>query len=68
MVDIRKRLGKNLRKIITQRKSNLERFAYEAHISRAYVYDIANGKANVSITMLQRIAKVLKIKPQDLIS
>lgn len=68
MMDIRKRLSQNLKKIMLKKGITMERFAYENNISKGYMYDVANGKANVSITMLQRIAKGLKVKPQRLIS
>ena len=67
-MDIKKRLGNNLKKLVAARKTSLERFAYENDISKGYIYDVANGKANVSITMLEKLAKGLKVKARDLIS
>ena len=68
MVDIRKRLGKNLQRLVAERKMSLERFAYENDISKGYIYDMAKGKANVSIEMLAKLAKGLKVRPTELIS
>ena len=67
-MDIRKRLGKNLQRLVAQRNQSLEKFAYEQGISKGYIYDMAHGRANVSITMLQKLAKGLKVKPTELIS
>ena len=67
-MDIRKKLGNNLRHLVAQKQISLERFAYENQVSKGYIYDIARGKANVSITMLEKLAKGLRVKPQDLIS
>lgn len=65
---LKKRLAKNLRRQVGLKGISLERFAYENDISKAYIYDIANGRANVSLDMLEKIAKSLRKKPQDLIS
>ena len=67
-MDIRKRLGKNLQRLVAQRNMSLERFAYEHGVSKGYIYDMAKGRANVSLTMLEKIAKGLKVKPTELIS
>ena len=67
-MDIKKTLGKNLRKFVAEQKISLEKLAYENQISKGYIYDMANGEANVSLEMLEKVAKALKKKPKDLIS
>lgn len=57
--------------IITIRKSkNLsqEQLAYEAGISRHYMYKLENNKASPTVSMLEKIAAVLEIKPSELLS
>jgi hypothetical protein len=34
----------------------MERFAYEYGVSKGYIYDMAKGRANVSLTMLEKLA------------
>lgn len=43
-----------------------ERFALEANIARKYMSDIENGKRNVSLDVINRIAEKLEIRVSDL--
>ena len=43
-----------------------ERFALEANIARKYMSDIENGKRNVSLDVIKRIAEKLEIRVSDL--
>ncbi len=56
-----KELGKSLSEICSKKGRSLERVAYEAGISKSYIYDIANGKANPSMITIYRIATALEI-------
>jgi transcriptional regulator with XRE-family HTH domain len=56
-----------VRKLAAQQNISLEKLAYENDISKGYIYDIANGKANVTLTLLEKLAKALKVKPKDLL-
>jgi transcriptional regulator with XRE-family HTH domain len=66
-MNLNKVLGKNVRKLAAQQNISLEKLAYENDISKGYIYDIANGKANVTLTLLEKLAKALKVKPKDLL-
>lgn len=44
-----------------EKQKSLERIAYEAGVSKGYIYDIAKGEANPSILILHRIASALDI-------
>ena len=55
------RLGKVLIAISVEKKKSLERIAYEAGVSKGYIYDIAKGKANPSILILSRLASALDV-------
>ena len=39
-----------------------ETFAYESGIDRRYMSDIENGKRNISLDILERVADKLEIK------
>ena len=56
-----KRLGKALIAMAVQKSKSLERVAYEAGVSKGYIYDIAKGKANPSILILYRISSALEV-------
>jgi len=53
------RLGKLLMTAAAEKKKSLERLAYEADISKGYIYDLAKGKGNPSILILNRLANAL---------
>ena len=67
-MDIKKRLGRNVTRYAAKRKITLERLAYENQISKGYIYDIANGKANVSIEILDKLARGLRVGAADLLA
>ena len=55
-------------KIVAKRKElNLtqEDLAYSANIDRTYIGYVENGKQNITITMLNRFAKALKLDIKD---
>lgn len=66
-MDIRKRIGRKVRKIVAEKCLNVERLALDNKISVGYLYDIMNGKANLTVTMLERLAKGLRVRPRDLL-
>ena len=55
------RLGKVLMAASAEKRKSLERVAYEAGVSKGYIYDIAKGRANPSILILHRIASALDV-------
>jgi transcriptional regulator with XRE-family HTH domain len=67
-VGIRKVLAKNVRRLLAKRGISMEQLAYENDISKGYAYEILNAKANVSLLILEKLAKALKVKPKDLLS
>jgi transcriptional regulator with XRE-family HTH domain len=65
-VDIRKRLGQNLRDLRTAKGLSQEAFAFEAKIHRTYISDIERGARNPTITVVEKLAKALGVKPARL--
>ncbi len=59
--------GKTVISLSSQTQKSLERVAYEAGISKSYIYDIANGKANPSLVIMHRLASSLDIPVWKLI-
>lgn len=59
----------NIGKIIIQRRKELgitqEDLAYSANVDRTYIGYIENGKQNISISILCKIADVLNLNMKD---
>ena len=59
----------NIGKIIIQRRKELgitqEDLAYSANVDRTYIGYIENGKQNISISILCKIANVLNLNMKD---
>lgn len=58
---LQEQLGKAIIKLRKERNLSQETFAYESGIDRRYMSDIENGKRNVSLDILERIAAQLNI-------
>ena len=66
-MDIRKRLGRNLRDLRTAKGLSQEAFAFEAKIHRTYISDLERGARNPTITIVEKLAKALGVKPGKLL-
>ncbi len=66
-MDVRQRLGNNLRKLRKAKKLSQEAFADEAGIHRTYISDIERGARNPTITVVETIAKALGVTASDLL-
>jgi len=60
-VDIRQRLGANVRCLRQAKGLSQEAFADEAGIHRTYVSDIERGARNPTITVVERLAQALGV-------
>ena len=66
-MDIRQRLGKNLRRLREEKGWSQEAFAHEANIHRTYVSDIERGARNPTITVVEKLAKPLDVSAAALL-
>jgi transcriptional regulator with XRE-family HTH domain len=66
-VDIRARLGLNIRRLRLEKGWSQEAFAAEADIHRTYVSDIERGARNPTITIVEKLAKPLGVTPSVLL-
>jgi transcriptional regulator with XRE-family HTH domain len=66
-VDIRSRLGRNVRRLRDGKGWSQEAFADEAGIHRTYVSDIERGARNPTITVVERLAASLGVTPGSLL-
>jgi len=60
-VDIRQRLGRNLRRLRKEKGWSQEQFAEEAGVHRTYVSDIERCARNPTIVVLEQLAKPLGV-------
>jgi transcriptional regulator with XRE-family HTH domain len=67
VVDIRTRLGTNIRRLRLAKGWSQEVFADEADIHRTYVSDIERGARNPTITIVEKLAKPLGVSASSLL-
>lgn len=60
-MDIRARLGRNLRRLRDEKGWSQEAFAFEAKIHRTYVSDLERGARNPTITVVEKLALALGV-------
>ena len=60
-MDIRKRLGDNVRRLRTEKGWSQEDYADRAGIHRTYVSDIERGARNPTIMVVEKLAKPLGV-------
>lgn len=60
-MDIRRRVGVNVRKHREERGWSQEGLAFECGLHRTYVSGVERGIRNPTVVVLQKIAKALKV-------
>ncbi len=60
-MDIRIKIGKRLRELRTKKDLSQEKFSFICELDRTYIASIEQGKRNVSIANIEKIAKALDI-------
>ena len=65
---LQEKLGKAIVLLRKQRGLAQEKFANDAEIDRRYMSDIENGKRNISIDVIERLAKCLGMRVSELFS
>lgn len=66
-MDIRKRIGWNLRRLRRERGITQEDFATDSGFDRGYISGVERGVRNPSILVLARIAGALNVDPVELL-
>lgn len=67
-MNIKQRLGTNLRKLRLEKGLSQEDFAFDAGLHRTYVSDIERGARNPTIEIVDKIANALAVQPGDLLN
>ena len=58
-MDIRIKIGKRLRELRTKKGLSQEKFSFICELDRTYIASIEQGKRNVSVANIEKIAKAL---------
>jgi transcriptional regulator with XRE-family HTH domain len=64
-MDIKKKVGNKLKKLRLDKGLSQEALANIAELDRTYIPSIEKGERNVSVTVLEKLAKALKISIKD---
>lgn len=64
-MDIRVKIGKRLRELRTKEELSQEKFSFICELDRTYIASIEQGKRNVSIANIEKIAKALDMSVYD---
>jgi transcriptional regulator with XRE-family HTH domain len=66
-MDIRERLAKNLRHLRQEKGWSQEVFADEAGLHRTYISDLERGARNPTISLIDKLAKYLRVSAGELL-
>ena len=66
-MDIRRRVGRNLRRLRDERGLSQEELAFEAELHRTYISGVERGVRNPTIEVLAKIAVGLGVQPHRLL-
>ncbi|WP_417621938.1 helix-turn-helix domain-containing protein [Parasphingorhabdus sp.] len=67
-MDIRQRLGSNVKRLREAKGWSQEQFAFEANIHRTYISDIERGARNPTIKIVEKLAACLDVSAGILLS
>ncbi len=66
-MEIRQRLGSNVKRLRRAMGLSQEEFAHRADVHRTYVSDIELGKRNPTIEIVEQFANALEVTPGSLL-
>jgi len=61
-MEIKKKFGNQVKKLRLEKGLSQEALAHQADLDRTYIPSIEKGERNVSITVIEKIAKALNVK------
>jgi transcriptional regulator with XRE-family HTH domain len=59
------KVASNIRKLLASKGMSAEKLAFEISMSKAYMYDFLNGKKDIRLQNLQRIADGLDVDIEE---
>ncbi len=60
-MDIRNKIGQRIKAIREEKELSQKDIAYAADLDRSYIASVENGKRNISIVNIEKIAHALKV-------
>lgn len=66
-MDVRRRLGLNVRALRTERGLSQEELAFECRLHRTYVSGVERGVRNPTVTVVEKIAAALQVPASRLL-
>ncbi len=66
-MDVRKRVGINLKRLRLERGLSQEELAFESGLHRTYISGVERGVRNPTILVLEEIAAALKVPAAELL-
>lgn len=66
-MDIRRQVGRNLKRVRKERGWSQEELAFESGLHRTYISGIERGARNPTVLILDRLAKTLRVKVEELV-
>lgn len=60
-MDVRRRVGRNVKKVRQERGLSQEGLAFECGLHRTYISGVERGVRNPTVLVLEQIAKALKV-------
>ncbi len=66
MQEVHKKLGKRIAELRRKKGFTQEGFAHECGFHRSYMGAVERGEKNITLAMLNRVAKALKISLSEL--
>jgi len=66
-MDIRRRVGLNVRRIREEQGFSQESLAFECGLHRTYISGVERGVRNPTVVVLEKIAKALKVPSSQLL-
>ncbi|HED36862.1 MAG TPA: XRE family transcriptional regulator [Ignavibacteria bacterium] len=67
MTNIKKQLGQKIKELRLKANISQEKLAMKAKLHRTYISDIERGERNVSVENIEKIAKALKVRSEELL-
>lgn len=64
-MNIKEKIGARIKEIRHKKKISQEALAHLAELDRTYMNSVENGRRNISIENIERIAKALKVSVSD---
>ena len=65
-MDIRKRVGRNVRRIRREKNWSQEELSFQSDLHQTYLSGIENGARNPTVVVIQKLADALGVPPAKL--